>query len=269
MYKKFAVLFVSIGLLSGCSAVENTVSDMTQKITKTETATSATSSEKSLTPAEEQQLKKEQEHQAMLDELPDVSTADWNLLLVNNEKPIDPDLEIPLATLPSGYMIDERMKEDYDNWLEAASKAGFNIVLASSYRSVDLQQTNYDSSIQHYIDQNYSEEEAKKKTEDYIALPGGSEHHTGLAVDIVDDEWLDTGKGLIPEYDTQDSQHWLVDHMTDYGFILRYPEGKEKETGIEYESWHFRYVGVENAKYIEKYDLSLEEYIDLLTEAGK
>jgi D-alanyl-D-alanine carboxypeptidase len=90
-----------------------------------------------------------------------------------------------------------------------------------------------------------------------------------LAVDIVDSNWLETGKGLIPEYDTQPSQHWLIDNMTDYGFILRFPKGKEAETGIEYESWHFRYVGTENAKYLEKYDLSLEEYIQLLKEAGK
>ncbi|MEG0553547.1 MAG: M15 family metallopeptidase, partial [Carnobacterium sp.] len=176
----------------------------------------------------------------MLDELPAVSVTDWNLLLVNNSQPIDRNLDLPLITLPNGYMIDERIKKDYENWLAKASKEGYEIVLVSSYRSVDLQQKNYDASIQKYMDQNHTKEEALKLTEDYIAIPGGSEHHTGLAVDIVDSDWLETGKGLIPEFDTQDSQHWLLDHMTDFGFILRFPQGKEKETGIEYESWHFR-----------------------------
>ncbi|MEG0475828.1 MAG: M15 family metallopeptidase [Carnobacterium sp.] len=268
MYKKLSVFLVSLGLLGGCSVANGIVTDTTQKITTTLSA-SRSSSEKTLTPEEEQQLKEEKEHQAMLNELPEVSTTDWNLDLVNNWTPIDQDITIPLTTLPNGYMIDERMKDAYDDWMSAASEAGYEIVLVSSFRSVDLQQTNYDSSIQRYIDQGHSAEEAKKMTEDYIAIPGGSEHHTGLAIDIVDADWLSTGKGLIPEYDTQESQHWLVDTMADYGFVLRFPQGKEDETGIEYESWHFRYVGVDNARYMEKYQLTLEEYIDLLEEAGK
>lgn len=273
-YKKIAGSILMVGLLTGCGMIEETLvkkpqeSKESQNSIETKSST-AQSSVEIMTPEEEQQIKEKEEHQARLDELPAVSVTNWNLLLVNNSQPIDRNLDLPLTTLPNGYMIDERIKKDYENWLAKASEAGYEIVLVSSYRSVDLQQKNYDASIQNYMDQNHTKEEAIKLTEDYIAIPGGSEHHTGLAVDIVDSDWLETGKGLIPEFDTQDSQHWLLDHMTDFGFILRFPQGKEKETGIEYESWHFRYVGIENAKYIEKYDLSLEEYIQLLKEAGK
>ena len=273
-YKKLLGSLLIVGIITGCGRLEETLtneSSKTQESNELQESNSINdqSSIEVLTPVEQQQIKEKEEHQAMLDALPDVSSSDWNLILVNNSQLIDRNLDLPLTVLPNGYMIDERMKESYQNWLEKAAEVGFDIVLISSYRSVDLQQKNYDSSIQRYMDQGFTEEEAIKETEDYIAIPGGSEHHTGLAIDILDSEWLKTGKNLIPEYDTQDSQHWLVDNMTDYGFILRFPQGKEKETGIKYESWHFRYVGIENAKYIEKYDLALEEYIQLLKEAGK
>ena len=109
-----------------------------------------------------------------------------------------------------------------------------------------------------------SEEEALDRTKDYLTEPGHSEHHTGLALDIVDEEWIVAGNGLIPEYDTQASQQWMMETMTDYGFILRYPAKKEEITDIQYESWHFRYVGEENAHYIVEHDLVLEEYIERL-----
>ena len=271
-YKKIVGSMLMVGLLTGCGLIEETLANKPQESKEWQESmeeSSVQSSVKPITPEEEQKIKEQEEHQALLDNLPDVSVSDWNLLLVNNTQLIDRNLELPLTILSNGYMIDERIEKDYENWLAKASEEGYEIVLISSYRSVDLQQKNYDTSIQKYLDQNHTQEEAVKLTEDYIAIPGGSEHHTGLAVDVVDSEWLETGKGLIPEFDTQDSQKWLVDNMTDYGFILRFPKGKVESTGIEYESWHFRYVGVENAKYIEKYDLSLEEYIQLLKEAGK
>lgn len=223
---------------------------------------SKASSESTLTPEEE----KEQE---MIAELPDVSTKDWNLLLVNNWNFIDENLEIPIEEVADQKEIDARIVEPYENWMNAASDAGYNIFLASSYRSVERQTNNYNNSIQEFINEGFSEEEATEKTEDYIAIPGGSEHHTGLALDMIDSEWLNSGKGLVPEYDTQESQHWLADTAAEFGFILRFPKNKEESTGIEYESWHFRYVGVESAQFIKKYDLSLEEYIELLEKAGK
>jgi D-alanyl-D-alanine carboxypeptidase len=140
------------------------------------------------------------------------------------------------------------------------------LFFASGYRSVERQTNNYENRIQGYVNDGYTEEEARELTEEYIAVPGYSEHHTGLALDIVDQEWIAQGNSLSPDYDTQESQQWLVETMADYGFILRYPEGKEEITGINYESWHFRYVGVENAQFMVEHELVLEEYMELLHE---
>ena len=153
--------------------------------------------------------------------------------------------------------------------MNAAKEAGFNMVLVSSYRSYDLQKQVYNQSISDNQSQGMSYDDAVAETKKYVAFPGSSEHQTALAIDIVDDEWLATGKGLIPEYDQTASQKWLVQTMKDYGFILRFPKHKEDLTKISYESWHFRYVGKENAAYIIDHDLSLEEYITKLQEAGK
>ena len=91
-----------------------------------------------------------------------------------------------------------------------------------------------------------------------IAVPGTSEHHTGLALDIVTPTYqvLDDG------YATTDAFKWLYENCADYGFILRYPENTTHITGIIYEPWHYRYVGVEVAKYITENNITFEEYIE-------
>lgn len=263
MNKRLALLLIATGILGGCEQF-NQVTDL-QSSQTSETSSSI----ESLTPEEEQKIAEEAEHQVMMDDLPAVSTDDWNLELVNNWTKIDESIERPLSVLPNGLLVDERIIADYTAMTEAGKKAGHEILAVSTYRSVDLQTTNYNTKIQQYLDEGHTQEEAVKLTEDYIAIPGGSEHHTGLAIDVMDTEWVGTGKGLVAEFDTQASQQWLVEHATDYGFVLRFPKGKEAETGIEYESWHFRYVGKENAAYMKKHELALEEYVALLEEAGK
>ena len=263
MNKKLALLLIATGILGGCEQFNR------ESISQSSQASETSSSIKTLTPEEEQKLAEEAEHQAMLNELPAVSTKDWNLEVVNNWTKIDESIERPLSALPNGLLVDERIIEQYTAMTNAGRIAGHEIIAVSTYRSVELQKTNYNNRIQQYLDEGHSQEEPAKLTEDYIAIPVGSEHHTGLAIDVMDTEWLKTGKGLIAEFDTQESQQWLVEHAAEYGFVLRFPKGKEEETGIEYESWHFRYVGKENAAYMKKYDLALEEYIALLKEAGK
>ncbi|SFH69424.1 M15 family metallopeptidase [Pisciglobus halotolerans] len=263
MKLKWMIPLIATSVLAGCSQLEGT-QQISDSSTKESVQSEAASSSSEMT-------KEEKEHQEMLAELPDVSTSDWNLILVNNWTPIDKDTEkgIPLKEVEEGKQMDERIVDAYQTWMKDAAKAGYSVYLASAYRSISHQETNYNNKIKHYMNEGYSKEEAVQRTEDYIAIPGGSEHHTGLALDMVDIDWINAGHGLDPEYDTQESQQWLVSTMADHGFILRFPKDKEKETGIKYESWHFRYVGKENAKYIEKHQLSLEEYIDLLKEAGK
>lgn len=209
----------------------------------------------------------DQEHQERIDQLPeDAHTDDWNLILVNNWMALPENFDVELAEVDNEQLIDERIVDAWNDWKQAAEEAGHNLFFASGYRSVERQTNNYNNRIQSYIQEGYSEEEAIELTEEYIAIPNHSEHHTGLALDIVDQNWIAAGHGLVPEYDTQESQQWLVETMQDYGFVLRYPEGKEELTDINYESWHFRYVGAENAAFMVEYDLVLEEYYELLEE---
>lgn len=247
-------------LLTGC-----------QNETVGESGNSATSSvEESQASSESQLTSAEKKEQEMMAELPEeASTNDWNLVLVNRENPLPEDFAVEMETVHELKDVDTRIVEPYRDWMNAGLEAGYNIFLASSYRSVEHQEANYNNSIQEYINGGSSKEEAVKLTEDYIAVPGASEHHTGLALDMAEMSWFDAGHGLEPEYDTQESQHWLVDTASDYGFVLRYPKDKEEVTGIKYESWHFRYVGEENAEFMEKHNLALEEYVALLEKAGQ
>lgn len=215
----------------------------------------------------ESMSEEEKEHQKLIDSLPaEADIEDWNLILVNNWNALPDEFELDLVEVEPEKLIDRRIVDAYESWIAAAEAAGHQLYLASGYRSVERQQNNYDRSVNQYIHEGYSKEEAIEKTEEYIAIPKSSEHHTGLAVDIVDQQWIAEGNGLTPDYDTQESQHWLVDTMADYGFVLRYPKDTTELTDINYESWHFRYVGKENAQFIVEHDLVLEEYIELLNE---
>lgn len=93
--------------------------------------------------------------------------------------------------------------------------------------------------------------EAEAVAANSIARPGSSEHSTGLAIDF---------NGVSEEFDTTPEYRWLMKHAADYGFILRYAEEKESITGIRFEPWHFRYVGSEHAREINRLGLCLEEY---------
>lgn len=210
---------------------------------------------------EEPLSKEEQLVQALPDE---VSLEDWNLILVNPWESLPEDFDAEIVQVDNEQYIDERIEEFWADWKEAALNAGHRLFFASGHRNIELQRANFNNTYQSYLNEGLSEEKAMARTKEYLTEPGHSEHHTGLALDIVDEEWIVSGNGLEPEYDTQESQQWLVDTMADYGFILRYPEGKEEATGIQYESWHFRYVGKENAQFIIAHDLVLEEYIELL-----
>lgn len=88
-----------------------------------------------------------------------------------------------------------------------------------------------------------------------IARPGRSEHNTGLAVDL---------NGVAEDFDTTAEYRWLQENAEDFGFILRFPADKESVTGIRFEPWHYRYVGVEHAKEMNRLGMCLEEYIDYL-----
>lgn len=119
------------------------------------------------------------------------------------------------------------------------------------------------------MQQGKSEEEAIRLTRQYYTEPGHSEHHSGLALDIITVEYQRDVYSLTEQFAETDGYRWLIAHCAEFGFILRYPKGKTDITQINYEPWHYRYVGKEHAQYIMEHDLTLEEYIALLKEAGR
>ncbi|HCM89385.1 MULTISPECIES: M15 family metallopeptidase [Vagococcus] len=209
----------------------------------------------------EQVVKKEESH------LPG-KLDDWNLILVNNEHQIKEE-PTNLKELPDGHKVDSRIHDEYLALSEAAAKAGFELTIISSYRSVAEQEEIVARDIQNYLYQDYSESEAKELAMKYLTVPGLSEHHTGLALDVLDVKWYEEGNMLEEEFGETDAGKWLDENVNHYGFVIRYKKGKEKLTGINYEPWHIRYVGKENAEYMTKNQLVLEEYIEQLKKVGK
>ena len=181
------------------------------------------------------------------------------ILLVNKENPLPDDYTVELMKLPDG--TNRAAKEAYEplnDMLKAGTKAGLTFEICSSYRDVDRQRELFDEDVETLIRQGYSYTEAYEEVAKETMPPGCSEHSTGLAFDIVAKDYQ-----LLDEKQAQtDESIWLREHCAEYGFILRYPKGKEDITGISYESWHFRYVGIEAAKYIMENDLTLEEYLE-------
>ena len=256
------VLLVSVFILTGCDQLESFFDENSSQPPVNEVVEEIQQDVTDYPDKPEEELSEEE---ILIQELPTEAMAtDWNLILVNPWEALPENYEAEFVEVDNTQQIDARIVDAWNNWKDAALEAGHNLFFASGYRTVERQGNNFNNQYNGYLSEGLSEEEALLKTKEYLTEPGHSEHHTGLALDIVDHEWINAGGRLEPEYDTQDSQKWLVKTMADYGFILRYPEGKEEVTGIQYESWHFRYVGVEHAQFMKKHDLVLEEYIDLI-----
>ncbi len=148
-------------------------------------------------------------------------------------------------SLPENYNPGDLLDECADAFAEmksAAAAEGLNIWNASGFRSYELQRSLYNR---------YSDRDGKDAADRYSARPGHSEHQTGLAIDLneITNAFKDTAEGK-----------WVAENCHRYGFILRYPEGKEAQTGYMYEPWHIRYVGIDTATSIYESGLCLEEY---------
>lgn len=182
---------------------------------------------------------------------------EYYLLLANAENPLPQDWSIQTEEVQNGYEMDKRAAPAMREMIQAAKEDGVELMLCSAYRSVEKQQQLFDRSQQAYMAQGMSEEEAYAKTATETAIPGTSEHQTGLAADIVTPTYqmLDAGFADMP------AGQWLSEHAAEYGFVLRYPQDKQEVTGIIYESWHYRFVGKTHAKLMKESGLCLEEYL--------
>lgn len=186
---------------------------------------------------------------------------DWRLLLINKQHPIPEDYTFTLGnikTMKGTMQCDERIIEDLLAMMQAAKEDGVNLAICSPYRDLKYQEVLFNRKIEAYMAKGMSYMEAYKISSQAVTVPGASEHQLGLAIDIVCDKYqtLDEGFG-----DTAAGK-WLKEHCSEYGFILRYPKGKEYITSIEFEPWHFRYVGKEAAEVIMDQELCLEEFWD-------
>lgn len=182
----------------------------------------------------------------------------WYLILVNKTHPIPDDYEMELATISGTMKCDARVLDVLLTMLNGAQKDGVNLIVCSPYRDYELQKQLFNRKVDQYVSNGYSYLDAYKLASQKVIVPGASEHQLGLAFDIV----TDYHKVLDYEFGDTAAGKWLKKHCAEYGFILRYPRGKESITGIEYEPWHFRYVGVEAATYIMENNLTLEEFIE-------
>ena len=187
------------------------------------------------------------------------TTADAaDLLLVNKTHPLDSGWKPNLIRIREyGVEVDSSIADHLREMLAAGEKKGLSFWIASAYRSTQRQRELLDEDIEALIHKGYSYSEAYEEVVRETMPVGCSEHATGLAVDIVakDYQILDEKQGRTDEI------LWLQQNCSRYGFILRYPEGKEDITKVSYESWHFRYVGVEAAEEIMSQGLTLEEYM--------
>ena len=206
---------------------------------------------------EEQEQSSQETKQQQLAEEFAKEKEEYYLLLANAENPLPQDWSIQTEEVQNGYEMDKRAAPAMREMIQAAKEDGVELMLCSAYRSVEKQQQLFDRSQQAYMAQGMSEEEAYAKTATETAIPGTSEHQTGLAADIVTPTYqmLDAGYADTP------AGQWLSEHAAEYGFVLRYPQDKQEVTGIIYESWHYRFVGKTHAKLMKESGLCLEEYL--------
>lgn len=200
----------------------------------------------------------EEAREVNADGIPVAAQADSVTALINKENSLpdgyDPtDLVYPDVRFLFDDKIEKRMMrkeaaEALEKLFAGAEEDGIYLAGVSAYRSYSTQKSLFDR---------YVEEDGYDKARTYSAIPGTSEHQTGLSIDVSGSDGKCAAEscfGGTPEAE------WLDQHASEYGFIIRYPEGKEDITGYKYEPWHIRYVGVELSEELARENKTLEEY---------
>ena len=202
-------------------------------------------------------------------------SKDAFLMLLNKENPCEEDFKPSnLADIPakwvnpdkSGWMtleLDKTAVKALEAMMIEMRAEGFgNIYVTSAYRSYGYQNSLYNTYIDNEMstDPSLSYEEAQAIVETYSAVPGYSEHHTGLCVDFITTDMIE----LTNEFASSEVYDWLCANAWKFGFILRYPEDKEKVTGYSYESWHWRFVGRSTALAVLQSGKTFDEYASSL-----
>ncbi len=190
----------------------------------------------------------------------DSSTSDWELLLVNKNHKVPEGYSMELEEVETVHKVDKRITVALNQMLNDARKQGLSPIICSSYRTNAKQKQLYNNKTKEYKRLGYNNAEAEELASYWVAIPGTGEHETGLAVDIVSKNY----QILDEKQEETDVQKWLMENSYKYGFTLRYPTDKKEITMINYEPWHYRYVGIDNATYMKEHEMCLEEFIDYL-----
>lgn len=186
-------------------------------------------------------------------------TASWQMICLNKNRYVGSDTEEKISlsyVAGSGERMDSRAAAAYEKMYDAAKADGYYLTPCSGYRSYSTQKRLYYEFYDEYISQGYSSDEAHRLTSKRRNPPGSSEHNIGICMDII-------CAASSANFQNTEEYAWLCENAADYGFILRYPEDKADVTGVKFEPWHWRYVGVENARAIKASGLCLEEYLGL------
>lgn len=183
----------------------------------------------------------------------------WYLTLVNRDYILPEDYTVKTAqTVIDIYgaydhgLLDYRVAPHYIAMYNAALEDGIKLSPLSGYRSIAHQKRNFEARINLYMNQGYSKKQATVMASEIILPPQTSEHNAGLCMDIL---------SIYESFENTKEYAWLCEHAADYGFILRYPKDKQDITNITFEPWHWRYVGVEDAKKMKALNQCLEEYL--------
>lgn len=178
---------------------------------------------------------------------------DFNgLILINKNNKLPNDYTVDLINFQN-YMVANILIDDLREMYNDAKKNNINLEITSAYRTKSEQQQIFDSKVAEFAKSGNSYNLAVSMTEKTVAQPGYSEHETGLAIDFSNTSNYNKRIEL---------WNWLELNAYKYGFILRYPMGKEYITGIDYEAWHYRYVGRKDAIIIYESGKTLEEYLN-------
>ncbi len=203
----------------------------------------------------------------VVEEVYDFEGADSLLILANKAHPLKDGYE------PSDLVKLDGIYKTQDSWMlrsvckdavyemfEAAKKDGVVLEVGSAYRSAAYQASLW---------QSYANQYGSERADRISSRPNHSDHQTGLCIDVVENNGAMDGVNYCQEFETTRSAQWLFAHAHEYGFILRYPKGKEEITGYNYEPWHYRFIGQEHATKLHEAgsDMTFEEFFNV--EGGK
>lgn len=183
------------------------------------------------------------------------------LVLVNRENPLDPSYDAVLQKICGGRLeASSRLYEGLQAMLEEAADAGHTFWIASAYRSREKQQELIDEEVEMLVNEGLSRDSALDEVYRETMPAGCSEHETGLALDIL----VSGNEEMDRSQEETAGNQWLRENCQEYGFVLRYPEDKSAVTGVDYEPWHFRYVGKRAARFLKDHGLTLEEFYQIM-----